>query len=357
VVRTSLLLGLAACGLLSAACWGDGKTSAKPASKAQSLIAEAERQLAIAQTLDFQAPRRTTRFDARNKAAELYREACELRAGVSPCIWAVSLMVADWDVDAGSDQRVAAATDVLAARCLDKKDEAACRVFDAVEVKDDGANFSDPGALCTRGLADACNAALLPERACELGDPWGCARRAIKLDADDKKDESVVFRRKQHQVEDARCAARSFGVTCIAAASVDAQRPKTPETDAKWQRAQTIVAEGCKRGYLFECEQGDPETRSGLDLIARSCTLTGRQCDRLANARSDLKLGATAVRDALEHGCQFRVYDDCIELVKGYRSKQFAEPVPNRAAAITSYWCTEGSAGYSEAVCKQLRTP
>jgi hypothetical protein len=358
VLRTSPVFGVFS--VFAGACWGDGKAPQKPASKAQALITAAEHQLATAQAVDYHAPKSTQRFDARNRAAELYREACELRAGVSPCIWAVSLMVAVRDADPGYEQRIAASTDVLAAMCLDQKDEAACRVFDAVEVKDDDSNFTDATALCERGLADACNAAHLPARACELGDPWGCATRSIELYAEHKKDDALAFLKEQHQAEDARCTVRGFGVTCTAAAVVDAARPDGPEIAARYKRALGIASEGCKRGYLFECETRASCHLSSceaadLDMLARSCSLTGRRCDELATDRAQLKLPATAVRDALEHGCQFRVSDDCVALVKGYTSKQFPEPVPNRAHSITAYWCTAGTAGYSQAVCENLQ--
>jgi hypothetical protein len=346
-------------------CWGGGKGADTPAPRAPALTVEAEHLLAIAERLDYEAPRRSRRFDARNKAAELYRQACEQRSDVSACVWAVSLMVGVADADRSAEARVTATTDILASMCLDKQDDAACRAFDAVDVQSDRSNFSNANALCERGLAEACRAALiagnddadnvkLGQRACALGDPDGCAALKIHLDDQGRKDESAAIFAKQREAEEARCA-RGFGISCALAASVSTIRPATSDTPAKSARAARALADGCKRGYLFECEwSADADNKETVDMVARACTLTGRSCTELATMRRERNDGAMAVRDALEHGCQFRVYDDCIDVVKGYRAKEYPEPVRNRAEAIIAYWCTEGTPGYSEAVCAKF---
>lgn len=351
--------------LAAASCWG-GKGSETPArnKKNAALVVKAQQLLATAQELDYEAPKRTRRFDARNKAAELYRQDCVERAEVASCVMAVSLMAHVADADEKWQERMTALTDVLAAMCLDQRNDAACRVFDAPELQTDS-NYSNAAKLCERGLADACYAAggtshdpdnvKLTQRACDLGDWGGCQARIFQLEGEGKKDESAAMLTKQRQAEEARCA-RGFGISCTLAASVDATRPATADTPAKQRRAAKAVADGCKRGYLIECEwAGDPEEKETLDMVARACTLTGRSCDQLANLRRERKELATSVRDALEHGCQFRDGSDCIDLVKGYRAKEYPEPVRNRANAIVEYWCAEGTPAYDESTCTKLK--
>ncbi len=311
-------------------------------------------QLKKVELLDYQAPASAVRVEGRTKAAELFGQSCTVEADVSACVWAVSLS-ASLPVVAETDYaRIRASTDVLVPMCVAKNNDA-CRLFDG-QVARSPASYPNSDAACGRGLASACDATSrantndgivaprtpadtlrLENKACDLGDPHGCEvahRDLVDAKAPAPQIEQLLV--KQQKAAAARCD-RGYATSC----SVIAKNSK---------RTEAAATDGCTRGYLDECELPVDDAAVSDRLLARACSLTGRGCSSLADSRTD----PAKKRDALEHACQFFTVDECVKLVKGYRSKAYPEPVPARADAIVAYLCTPGP-NLPGDVCSQVK--
>ncbi len=295
---------------------------------------------------DFGAPLSPIRDERRAKAADLFLQSCASERDVSSCVWTASLSRPASSAGHGDVTRLQAATDVLAAQCL-AKDEAACRAFDGALGQAHADYSADPSKLCAQGLAAACYASsqwdasgkqrrnlLDPEmltlltKACDLGDPHACN---VAIDVASGKSEPVEIpglRDKLQKAATARCKL-GYSISCHAVTPID--RPRTSDA----------ATQGCSAGYLQECDSIIyPDGNDDLveQRKGRACSLAGLGCADLAAVVTD----PLKKRDALEHGCQFGTAEDCVSLVKGYRTNAFAEPVPRRANSLVDYLCRPG---------------
>lgn len=337
---TLLVVGLVGCGC--------GPKKAAPAGKG-GVHEQADAALRLAATPDYQAPVVDVRNERRRKAADLYAAACK-DGDVSSCVWAASLSHGVYARTDADTARLQAVIEVLAQRCL-ANDGDACRVFDGAIGESATDYAGGPDALCEKGLASACYAssqwdpakqgkrnqldpAMQPivTKACDLGSPNACGLAIILEDgkSDPSESELARLRAKLKSNAAARCG-RGHARSC----SVLNDEGKTA----------AAAADGCPRGYLEECSQ-PAGTADAIGLRwARACSLIGHNCRGLA----DFVVDMTRKRDALEHGCQLGEPAVCLELVKGYQSKRYVEPVAGRAQALVGFLCS-GEAKYCDEV-------
>jgi hypothetical protein len=175
----------AACGPTTPPPSSSGDAKAQEGTHPAALIAQAQAILGKIQQLDYRDPAAGNRVALRTRAADLYRDACVATREVSPCVWTVSLSLSLLTQEAKT--RIVAATDILSAQCLKEPNSEACRIFDDLHFETDFDYYSNPKALCDKGLASACLAfgnfnseqrAAMNERGCEFA--WrdrGSARR------------------------------------------------------------------------------------------------------------------------------------------------------------------------------------
>ncbi|MBX3157648.1 MAG: hypothetical protein KF773_16875, partial [Deltaproteobacteria bacterium] len=109
-----------------------------------------------------------------------------------------------------------------------------------------------------------------------------------------------------------------------------------------------LVVERCARGHLEACTSWTGDEKLDASRPERACTITGDSCRNLARRVHGLN-----VRDALEHGCQFRDPTACVELAIGYREHRFEEPVPGRRQALEDFICK--APGFEVRACDQAR--
>jgi hypothetical protein len=335
-----LLIWLVGCGC--------GPKKSGPGPSAQPLRQQAEAQLRQVANLDFGAPQAPIRDDLRAKAADLFLRSCTSEGDVTSCVWAASLSRLAPSSSNGDVTRLHAGTDVLVSRCL-ASDPAACRAFDGKLGQVPTDYSSDPNKLCAKSFAAACYASsqwdatrqqgrnqLDPEmltllsKACDLGDPHACdvAIDIVTGKSEPAPDEIPRLRDKLQLAASARCKL-GYAISCNAVRPIDLAR------------ASDAATKGCSAGYLEECGLlSEPAGSEGVfeERMSRACSLAGHLCGTLA----DLVTDPLKKRDALEHGCQFGAADDCVALVKGYRTKAFAEPVARRAEALADYLCRPG---------------
>lgn len=304
--------------------------------KPDELIAEAQAVLAKIKEPDYRDPAAGRRVAMRNHAADLYREACQATREVSPCVWAISLALRETAYEA--EPQIIAATSVLAPQCVEKPTSDACRIFDDVRLTG-WYRYSDAKTLCDRGLASACVAfgelheeqsSEMYERACQLGYPAACVEaHSGRVSRGENGPQIDSLATRATELAEARCA-HGYATSC------DLIYDGGP-------RVQTAAIDGCARGYLDDCSISLRDFAVRDRQFERLCVLTGDQCGFIADDRRS-PLGYTShplgVRDAFEHGCQFRDTLACSELIHDYRAKEYPEPVSGRADAIAQYLCT-----------------
>lgn len=309
---------------LLSACVGSG-TSTVPSTNTDPVI-QAEVILQQAQILDYTAPMTPRRQALRDRAADLFLAACEHGTSPVPCVWTISLSVdtpsfPERDRASRARQRVVAATTILLPQCLSGKQDA-CLVFGTTSALHTDF-FADPKDACVKGLGSACIAmidkepvtrAALEERACAFGVASACRTR-MRADAGQHN----LWKERTHSAEQAACS-RGFISDCV---NVDLARYRT------------LASERCSRGHLEDCMAWTGDAANDKARGTRACAATGRGCLDLAARDPE------HARNFLEHACQFRDPRACIELVRGYRTRRFTEPVHDRLVTLTNFICSE----------------
>lgn len=368
----SVLAWAVACSPKAAATPGSTATpgsivAANTVFKSEALVAQAEDILRAARQLDYRDPAAGKRIELRTKAANLYVEACKRTRDVSPCVWAISLSASIPIRRTDGVVRIRTAADALGARCLESPGSEACRIFDDMDhasylslYEQFASLFSEPGSLCDKGLAAACNSASihaetdeaavrLVERSCELGNRLGCSTLLSSLHdhhlATDMLDDL------QAKIERAAAAQCECGYPYSCQFVPD-----------KSERMLAAAIDGCARGYLHECNLWVGDSVARIPQLTQNCSLTGIDCAALAE-QMRLDARPISMRDALEHACQLRGEDACVELVKGYQAKLYPEPVSGRMRSIVTYFCAphadfgdfKGEDGFRRDICGTVR--
>lgn len=119
-------------------------------------VAQAEQLVRKARQVDYAAPMNGSRQAALRQAAALYRDSCEAQEATSSCVWAFNLYLRLEERNQAlrvidpSNSSLLRMEAILANRCVDQKDAAACRAFTNYR------DISDGEALCAKGIGAGC---------------------------------------------------------------------------------------------------------------------------------------------------------------------------------------------------------
>lgn len=193
--------------------------------------------------------------------------------------------------------------------------------------------------LCRRGLGAACRllvanaseihlsdaqAADYERQACRRHDGIGCELAAGRAGWATDRDDEAYLKTQRDQARRAGCA-DGDAYAC--------QRLDDPSAEA-------VAGRACQAGLIDVCPLAN-----AARALEQMCSTSGDNCDELAKLRGP---AGDAARDALEHGCQFFRFDQCMQLVDGYESHEWHEPTPTRASDLTRLMCSQPASDQPE---------
>lgn len=118
---------------------------------------------------------------------------------------------------------------------------------------------------------------------------------------------------------------------------------------------------GCAAGFSAECDAllgstSTDDVRFAADTV---CRYEKRECERAAEIYlRDTPRDAIRARYLLELDCQSNDLTSCQRLLMAYRAREFAEPIPGRAADLHRFLCGQRNAPFCAAAdtrCNEWR--